>query len=194
MRHKHYRHAAVQVGQEFVEVGFGRLVHVGHRLVEHKQLRPAHNGATEQDSLSLTAGEFANQVAGAGGQADIVEQLHCVGPVGPRRAQTPPALLPRQDDVEDADGEMPVDVDHLRQVANPEPRRALDGARQRPDDAQNGLEHSRFAAAVGANHPNKIVADDVEIYVPDHRLTVVAGRDASEFYQFIGHQSSFKPS
>ena len=53
--HKQYRGVAGKVGDYAVEVLLEVLVEVAQRLVEHKHVRTADDGAPEQSSLQLAA-------------------------------------------------------------------------------------------------------------------------------------------
>ena len=172
-------------GAEFAEDGddgaFGDGVDGGEGFVHEIDAGVLDEGAGEEGTLLLAAGELADLAVGEVLHADLFEGVHggfafaLPGAADPAEA----AVEAHGDDVEDGGGEVPVDAAALGDVAD-EAADLFVGLAVEPDCAggagdelEGGLDEGAFAGAVGADYGHEDAFGHAQVDVPDGGFAVV---------------------
>jgi hypothetical protein len=180
-------HAALQIGDEPVEIGGGDRVEAGGRLVEEEQGGVERQGARQPGALAHAARQFGGKfLRRIGRQADH-RDLHGGDLVqqGDRQVEM---LAQRHLNVlrdgQRAEQRAVLEEDsecRLEPMQRPgvERRRILaeylDPARAGPDEPDDGAQQDRFSGARGAHHAHHLAAPHLEVEVVEDDLAAEAG-------------------
>ena len=142
-----------------VEPRLARLVEPLRRLVEHQELRPAHQRLRQQRPLELPARERRELPPPELGDAHPLQRLRPLPPRRRRRAPRKRATVI---------GSVAVDRELLRHVADPEARRAHDPPRVRPLGADQQAQQRALARAVRPDHGDDLARLERQVDAGEH--------------------------
>ena len=120
MHHEHRLAALTQLVQQRDDRRFGRGIDAGERLIHEVKIALLREGAGQEDSLLLAAGEIRNLPVGEGQHLHLVEtgsRDFAILLAGTLHEPNPP-IAAHQDHVHDVDREVPVHRFALRNVAD----------------------------------------------------------------------------
>ena len=178
---------SVEVVEQVQHLVTGGDVDARSRLVHQDQVGPAEQGAGDEHTLLLATAQLADVAIGVGADAEPIEHLVDLEPLGVAPPRQPPAAGARhQHALADRDREAPVDGLDLRHVTDPQAvadaRPCRDGthrAEQRPQ--QRGLARARRSDDAG-----ELPAIDAQIDVDEHRLAAVSAGQPVDAHQLVG--------
>ena len=140
-----HEHGAVELGGELadegVELDLARDVHPLHRLVQHQQLGFHQQGAGQQHSLHLAAGELLHPV---------VQQILGADP-GQGLLDGEAAILAKLQEAAHRQRQGGIQVEALGHITDPQIAAAGDLAGIRCEQAQHQFAQGALARAVGAD-------------------------------------------
>lgn len=172
VRHQHGGAVGCERCNEAINVSLKVLVDITQRLIEHEQLRLGNDGASEEGSLELPAGEPSDGTGGEVAHLDLLKHLSHTG-----SALLSAYILDAQESggyhVLDRDGEVAVDAIFLGQVSHGgtsrrEGDRASRGTEQSKDQSQQG----GLATTVRTCNSHKITTIDRQIDIGEDLATL----------------------
>jgi len=146
----------LQATDELVQSLLARLVDPGRRLIEQEDGRVADQGKRDEQPLELSARQRADRVPGDVGR-DVDEAQ------GPRdvRLGLPRQRRARSEKVEAGDRDVALEVEVLRDVADPDTGCPADLTLER-NRSDEGLEEDRLAGSVRSDDRQRGPSSDAE--------------------------------
>jgi hypothetical protein len=194
VRHHRHREAAagVQLAEQVHRRELGGGVHAVRGLVQHDELRIAHQRPRDERALALAAGQLADEDPGELGDADAVERaLRRLAVGAPRPAERPEHRRPaHEDDLARREGPDRVHVLALRDVADPDRLRPDDAASEERQRPEQRADERRLPGAVRADQREEVAGTDLEIDAREQGAAPVAHRGALEREEGRAHRSA----
>ena len=172
---------AVQVAEEVEDLVAGPEIDTRGRLVHQQQLRSTEQCPGDEHSLLLASGQLANVPVGKRGDLETLQDRVDLGPLA-AAAPRPHASAGagHEDALADRHREVPVDGLDLRDVADAQAGRSVDGAGARPYGAQERPQQGRLPRPRGADDPGELTFGDAQVDVDEGGRTAVRARHSLE--------------